>query len=333
MKKLILLISMVFIAFNVYAAGDQETSEPKTDDIVIGWSNAGMGDSWRQFLYSNFMAEVDKHSEISKFYVTNADEKPEKQMADIDDLISKGIDGLIVYPTMGEVIGPVIESAYEAGIPVVVFGGSLAVDSYTSLVTQDLTEFGRAQAEWLAEEMNGEGNIVMLSGIAGNTTAEERLAGAREEFSKYPGITILDHSYCDWSAAKTKNIMEAMIGAFPQIDGIWADSGLMSWPALQALKEAGRPLVPTTGDQLNGYAKFLVENDVPGFVFPMTTKLSAESVKVLLKAIKGEKVDKLHFIDVEGMGPDQIKEFVRPELSDWWWIGDDQIPKEFLPEI
>ena len=65
----------------------------------------------------------------------------------------------------------------------------------------------------------------------------------------------------------------------------------------------------------------------------MTTKLSAESVKVLLEAIKGNEVEKNHSIDIQGMGPEQIKEFVRPELSDWWWIGDDQIPEKFLPEF
>ncbi len=331
MKKGLILILLVLSAGILFAAGNQDKAGD--DGIVIGWSNAGMGDSWRQFLQSNFLAEVNKHPEIVDYYITNADEKPEKQIADIHDLIAKGVDGLIVYPTMGEVLGPAIEAAYSEGIPVVVFGGSLETDSYTSLVTQDLKEFGRAQAEWLAKELGGKGNIIMLSGISGNTTAEERLAGAREEFKKYPGIKILDHHYCDWSAAKTKNIMEAMISAFPQIDGIWADSGLMSLPALEALQEAGRPLVPTTGDQLNGYAKFLVEHNLPGFVFPMTTKLSAESVKVLLDAIEGKDVEKIHYIDVQGMGPEEIRKFVRPELSDWWWIGDDQIPEEFLPEI
>ncbi len=333
MKRALGICVLVLMTVSLFAAGQQEGGAAKDEGIVIGWSNAGMGDSWRQFLNSNFQAEAALHPEISKVYVTNADEKPEKQIADINDLIAKGVDGLIVYPTMGEVLGPVIESAYNEGIPVVVFGGSLETSSYTSLVTQDLKDFGQSQAEWLAGELDGKGNIIMLSGISGNTTAEERLAGAREEFARHPGIKILDHHYCDWSAAKTKTIMEAMISAFPEIDGIWADSGLMSWPALQALQEAGRPLVPTTGDQLNGYAKYLVENDVPGYVYPMTTKLSAESLRVLLKAIKGEDVDKLHYIDVEGMGPEKIKEFVKPELSDWWWIGDDQIPEEFLPEI
>jgi len=62
----------------------------------------------------------------------------------------------------------------------------------------------RAQAKWLAEELKKKGKIVMLSGIAGNTTCEDRLAGAREEFKKYPGIEILDHQYCDWSPQRRR---------------------------------------------------------------------------------------------------------------------------------
>ncbi len=332
-KIIVLLLVCLCAVFSLYAGGKQEAKGPKKDGIVIGWSNAGMGDSWRQFLVANFKAEVAKYKEIKQYYITNADEKPEKQIADIDDLLVKGIDALIVYPTVGDAIVPAIERAYATGIPVIVFGGTIGTDKITCLVTQDLKEFGRAQAEWLAKELKEQGKIVMLSGIAGNTTAEDRLTGAREVFKKYPKIEILDHQYCDWSPPKAKSIMETMIQAFPKIDGIWADSGLMSWPALQALKEAGRALVPSTGDQLNGYAKFLVENNIRGFVYPMTTQLSAEAVRVALKAVKGEKVEKKANIAIQGLGPEKIKEFVRPNLSDWWWIGDDQMPAEFLPQF
>ena len=222
---------------------------------------------------------------------------------------------------------------YEKGIPVIVFGGNIATDKLTCLVMQDLLQFGRAQAKWLAEELKGKGNIVMLSGIAGNTTAEDRLAGAREVFKQYPNIKVLDQQYCDWSPPKAKSIMEAMIQAFPKIDGIWADSGLESWPALQALKEAKRPLVPSTGDQLNGYTKFLIDNKARGYAYPMTTMLSGEAVRQALKAVKGEPVEKKVYIKIDGYGPDQIKKLSKADLSDWWWIGDDQMPAQFLPKL
>ena len=332
-RFIVAAIAIIAASVIVAPAFGEGAKEAKKTGFVIGWSNAGMGDSWRLFLDANFRAEVAKHPEIEKFFITNADEKPEKQIADIDDLLTKKIDALIVYPTVGDAIVPAIERAYAKGIPVIVFGGTINTDRYTSLVTQDLKAFGRAQAAWLAKELNGKGQIVMLSGIAGNTTAEDRLAGAQEEFKKYPGIKILDHQYCDWSPPKAKSIMEAMMQAFPTIDGIWADSALMSWPALQAMKEAKRPLVPSTGDQLNGYAKFLVENKVRGYVFPITTKLSGEAVIIALKALKGEKVPKNHTIVIDGLDPELINKFVQPNLSDWWWIGDDQMPQEFLPKL
>ena len=337
MKRLIRLclglVLMIGICGLVFAAGSGEKAGPKKSGIVIGFSNAGMGDSWRQFLVANFNAEVAKHPEIAKTYITNADEKPEKQLADIDDLLVKKIDALIVYPTVADAIIPAIEKVYARGIPVIVFGGNIATDKLTCLVTQDLQEFGRAQAKWLAEELKGKGKIVLLSGIAGNTTAEDRLAGAKAVFAQYPNIQILDHQYCDWSPPKAKSIMEAMIQAFPEIDGIWADSGLESWPALQALKEANRPLVPSTGDQLNGYTKFLVANNVPGYAYPMTTQLSGEAVRQALRAAMGEKVEKKVTIAITGYGPDQIQQLTRPNLSDWWWIGDDQMPAQFLPKL
>lgn len=333
MKKLILSITCVIVAIVCITGITSEAQAAKKEDIVVGWSNAGTRDSWRQFLVSNFEAELANHPEVTQYYYTDADEKPEKQIADIEDLLTKGIDLLIVYPTSADAIIPAIEDAYDSGIPVIVFGGTIDTDYYTSLVGQDFVEFGKAGAKWLAEELNGKGKILLFSGIAGNSTAEDRLAGAKEVFAEYPDIEILDHQYTDWSIPKAKSIMETMIQAFPEIDGIWADSGLQSWPALQALKEAGRPLVPTTGDHLNGYAKFLVENDVRGYVYPITTKISAESLKVGLKAVNGEEVDKHVLIQMEGLGPEQIKEFVRPKLSDFWWIGDDQMPEKFLPEF
>jgi len=330
MRLTVILALLVGVNLAVFAGGP---ADPKTSGIVIGFSNAGMGDSWRQFLVANFNAEVAKHPEIKQVYITNADEKPEKQLADIDDLLVKGVDALIVYPTVADAIIPAIEKVYAKGIPVIVFGGDIATDKLTCSVEQDLRAFGRAQAKWLAEELKGKGKIVMLSGIAGNTTAEDRYAGAMEVFKQYPGIQILDHQYTDWSPPKAKTIMEAMIQAFPEIDGIWADSGLDSWPALQALQEAGRTMVPTTGDQLNGYTKFLVANHLRGYSYPMTTQLSAEAVRMALKAVEGQTVPKKVFINISGYGPDQIQQLTKPELSDWWWIGDDQMPAKFLPKL
>ncbi len=336
MKKIALVMVIVFLTtVMVFSGGNQEGGgvEPKSDDIIVGFSCAGMGNSWRMFLKANFDAEVAKHPEISKVYFTNADERPEKQISDIDDLLSKGVDLLIIQPSLGEAIVPAVERAYETGIPVIIFDGTVPTEMHTSYVGQDMKQLGANYAEALVDMMGPSGNIIMLSGIAGQMSAELRLEGAREVFAKYPDIKILDTQYTGWSIPKGKEVMEAFLQTYPKIDGIWADSGLMSLPALETMKEAERTLIPSCGDNLNGYAKFLVANDVPGYIEPYSTQQAAWALVEGLKAVNGEKLDKVIYRQPDQYPFEKIKEFVDMSLSDWWWLGDDQIPAEFLPNI
>ena len=119
------LIALLVLAVAAAAfAGGAKESAPKKEGIVIGFSNAGMGDSWRQFLVANFNAEVAAHPEITEAFLTNADEKPEKQLADIDDLLVKGVDALIVYPTVADAIIPAIERSLASNGAAVVAGNA-----------------------------------------------------------------------------------------------------------------------------------------------------------------------------------------------------------------
>lgn len=335
MKKIVLTFLLIgCLAGTVFAKGeDEDTMESKAGDIIVGFSSAGMGNSWRMFLKANFDAEVAKHPEISKVYFTNADERPEKQIADIDDLLAKGVDLIIIQPSLGEAIVPAVERAYESGIPVIIFDGTVPTEMHTAYVGQDMKQLGANYAKALIEMIGDKGKIVMFSGLAGQMSAELRLEGAMEVFEKYPGIEILDTQYTGWSIPKGKEVMESFMQAYPQIDGIWADSGLMSFPALEAMKEAGRTLVPSTGDNLNGYAKFLVINEVEGYIEPYSTQQAAWALTEGLKAVKGEKIEKVIYHQPEQYPYERIVQIVDTELSDWWWLGDDQIPEEFLPEI
>jgi len=326
----------VLLAGLVLAGGQGEAAGPagpKTDNITVGFSCAGMGNSWRMFLKANFDAEVAKHPEIGEVYFTNADERPEKQIADIDDMLVKGVDLLIIQPSLGEAIVPAVERAFESGIPVIIFDGTVPTDRFTAYVGQDMKQLGAHYAEALVKMMGPKGNIVMLSGIAGQMSVELRLEGAREVFAKYPEIKILDTQYTGWSIPKGKEVMESFLQAYPKIDGIWADSGLMSFPALETMKEAGRPLVPSCGDNLNGYAKFLVANNVPGYIEPYSTRQAAWALEEGLKAVKGQTIPKTIYRTPEQYPFERIKEIVDMNKSDWWWLGDDQIPAEFLPQI
>ncbi len=328
--KVMLVCVMVLFAFTlVFGTSKKDEKE----GIVIGFSNASVSNSWRVFMVANYEHEVTLHPEIAASYYTDADDKPEKQIADVDDLLVKGIDVLIISPAVQDAVNPAVEKAFDMGIPVIVFDRKVTTDKYTTFIETSNYEMGKAQGEWLAKELNGKGKIVAFSGVAGSGPAEDRWKGAQDAFSKYPGIEILGQQYTDWSPPKAKGVMEAFIQQFSQIDGIWADSGLMSWPALEALKEAGRPLVPSTGEQLNAYAKFVVKNNLRGFIYPFPAWMSRMAVQYAIKAAQGEKLPKYIEIPVDPIGPDEIADYVQMDKSDFWWVGDDQMPEEFLPSF
>jgi ribose transport system substrate-binding protein len=284
-------------------------------------------------MVANFNYEVTLHDEIAEVHYTDAQDKPEKQIADVDDLLVKGIDVLIISPAVQDAVNPALEKAYDSGIPVIVFDRKATTDKYTTFIETSNYEMGKGQAEWLAKELDYKGNIVMLAGFAGSGPAEDRLRGALDVFEQHSGIKILGQQYTDWSPPKSKTVMEAWIQQFDQIDGIWAGSGLGSWPALEALKEAGRPLVPSTSEQLNAYAKFVVKNDLRGFIYPFPAWQSRDAVRYAIKAVQGEELPKYIEIPVDPIGPDEIADYVQMDESDFWWVGDDQMPEEFLPEL
>ena len=81
----------------------------------------------------------------------------------------------------------------------------------TGKVSCDDQEFGRIGAKFIAEQIGGKGDVVILNGIAGSTCSENRYLGAKEIFDQYPDIKIVNETDADWDYAKAKVAVEALI--------------------------------------------------------------------------------------------------------------------------
>ena len=128
--------------------------------------------------------------------------------------------------------------------------------------------------------------------------------------------------------------MEGFIQANEEIDGIWADSGLLSWPAEEALQEAGRDFVPATGDQFIGFSKFVYENKIPAVQVRFPATMGADAVKVALKVLAGEDVPKEIMVPLVVIPSDELGEYDIMDKPDDWWVGEyNDLPEEYLPEF
>lgn len=161
-----------------------------------------------------------------------------KQAADIEDLIVKGVDALVVFPFDASVTSAV-EKAYEKGIYVVVLDRGVSKPVYDVYLSNDDEGYARTGMEWICKELGYKGNIVLIEGIPTpiNTVRVETM---KQVAAKYPDIKILDSQPGHWNQQKALEVMENYLQKYPKIDAVYTADDDMLKGALQAYKESGR---------------------------------------------------------------------------------------------
>ncbi len=306
------------------------------DKYSIGYDVYFAGNSWSVQLAKEFEAEAARHADEVDVTYVESEMKADKQVANIEDLITQGVDAIITTPVSPTALIPVLKKAQASGIKVVLLAAKINSNDYDALVTVDDVDFGKAGAQWLVDQLDGEGDIIALNGIAGISASDDRWAGAQEVFGEYPGINVIAAVDASWDYAQAKVAVSNLLAANPDVDGVWSQGGSMTLGAIDAFEAAQRPLVPMTGEDNNGYLKRWVALQDKGFdsVAPSKpTWLGSESLLIALKLLKGEDVDKDVILPVPMITADNIQDFVRDDLSDSFWantrLSDDQIKEAF----
>ena len=280
------------------------TEFKKEPPYVIGFSNASVSNIWRVgMLHAIEDAAARNKDKISKLIVTDANDDPAKQAADIQDLIERGVDLLIVSAATSQALDPAVTRAMGQGIPVVMVDRRVDSDNFVSFVTATDWALARFMAQWLVEKLDYEGDVVMLPGLAGASPAENRIEAARSIFDQYPGINVLELQYTDWSPAKGKQVMSALIQKYgDEIDGVWSDHGLQGSGAIEAFIAAGYgkgEIPPNTCADLNACVKLAVEYDVPVINFDYPPAMGGDAVELALEVLAGNPVPKTYVVNAD----------------------------------
>src|SRR5258708_3601626 len=139
------------------------TSMKKAPPWHICFSNASLTNNWRVSGFGVMQAEAKLHPEIGEFTVTDAQGKDEKQISDIDDLLTKKCDALIISPNTTLALTPAVEKAAKSGIPVIVFDRGVNTDAYTTFIHPiGGYAYGYVSAKFEADQIGGKGNVLAL---------------------------------------------------------------------------------------------------------------------------------------------------------------------------
>ena len=192
---------------------------------VVWWANKAVKDWQAQ----------DKAVE---FFIATAD-SPAKQVSDVEDLMVKKIDALVILPHDSAPLTPVVAEAHRKGIYVVVVDRGLTQPVSDVYIAGDNPGLGKVSAEWLAAEMGGKGKMVVLEGIP-CVINQERVDAFKDVMKAFPDIEIFDSQPAYWSTQKGLEIMENYLQKHKKIDAVWAQDDDVLKGVLQAYKESGR---------------------------------------------------------------------------------------------
>ncbi len=338
-RKVVSFILIAVMAASVWAGGQKEAAGKaaagKSPPYVVGFSNVGPINPWKVAMGEEMKYAASKMPNLIKaFYATDAGGQIAKQIADVEDLMAKGVDLLLITALSPSALSPVLEKAVDRGIVVVSFDNVVDTDKVTLKIQADEAELGAGMMEWLCKKLNGKGKIVMLGGVAGNSTALLRWKGGEDVLKKYPDIQVVGTAWTNWAFDKAKAAMENFLAANPVIDGVWTDGGASGQGALTACVEANR-LVPLTGTASNGFLKLWKSLRPRGFSSYGVTHPAYCSVPALeygLKILQGEKMPSFLPSKLEVTADADIDKLIREDLSDAFWVHT-KLPDDILKQL
>lgn len=306
---------------------------------TIGFINWSTANSWTVQIVNEVQHEATLYPEIKEFIVVSSEGDANTQISQIEDMVARGVDALLLIPVTPDAIVPAVEEAAEAGIPIVVFASLVNTDKYVTYLQADELQFGRKQGDWLMEQLACKGNLIVLNGVTGISTSDRRRQGLLDAIAACPdggaNVKILAEADASWAYDQGKQATERMLAAYPQIDGVWSQGGAMTQGAIEAFEAAGRALVPMTGEDNNGFMLDWLERIPKGFKAMAASEPTWQSrvaLQAAIRILQGMEVSSFYALQVPTIYEGDVAKYVRPEYSDAYWTNS-LLPKEVADKL
>ncbi|MER5437415.1 ABC transporter substrate-binding protein [Streptomyces sp. NPDC002790] len=231
-----------------------------------------------------------------KLLTANAQSQFSKQISDVQDLISKGADLLVIAPLNSDGWEPVLRAASAKKIPIVTVDrkiNSTACKDYVSFIGSDFVEQGKRAADEMIKATGGKGEIAILLGAAGNNVTTERTKGFQDRIKeKAPDLKVVFKQTGEFAREKGQQVTEQLIQSKPDIKGIYAENDEMGLGAVNALKSAGKKagaVKIVTVDGTRNAVQGIVDGWISG-VIESNPRFGPLAFQTLDSFTKGDKV-------------------------------------------
>ena len=215
-----------------------------------------------------------------------------EQINIIEDAINRRVDGIVLAPSHGDSLVPIVERAKREQIPVTIFDSGINTQSYVSYVATDNHQGGVVGAERLAEKLGGQGKVAILGVKKGSVSTDQREEGFQETIKqKYPGIQIVQFLYGDADRAKSLNAATDILTGNPGLNGIFASNESSTVGAVRAISEKGLvgKVVLVGFDSSPNLIDDLKAGAIDSLVLQNPYRMGYEGVKTLVDKLNGKE--------------------------------------------
>ncbi len=316
MKKIVALLLLVSLACGfTFANGNKEKAadKGKSDKMVIGYAtksstspfwitlNKGAEDAARDMGVELIMLGPPKENDVVG------------QLAVLEDLINQQVDGLMVAACDSVGVAPAIQQANDEGIAVIAIGDEILGAEVDSFLATNNYNAAAVAAEWMAKELGGKGNVVLLNGMIAQGSGKGRYEGFRDTIEKkYPNIKIVFSKDCAWEDEKALAAFEDAMAANDKIDGVFVGWDGAALAAHTALTEAGRidETIICGFDCYPQSLKFMKEGTFEANIAQSPYKMGYDGIVAAVKAAKGEKLEKVVDTGVLLVTPANVDKYI-----------------------
>lgn len=229
MKRKLHLI--IYVAIIVLLTGCAQ--QPRK--YVIGVSQCSE-DIWRDKLNDELkMGEYLNDSLIVKLASSNDDNVLQNKQ--INQFVDEGVDLLIVSPNQLSAISKSVERAYDKGIPVILYDRKTNSDKYTAFIGCDNYTIGKSMGTFIAQQLQGKGRIVEISGLEGSSPALERHRGFMDAIKPYPGLQVVASEGGNWKEEGGIQAMKRILKQTQDFDYVFAHNDRLAWGAYVAARQ------------------------------------------------------------------------------------------------
>ena len=237
----------------------------------------------------------------------------------VEDAINRRVDAIVLAPSHGDSLVPMVERAQREGIPVTIFDSGISTDKYLSYVSTDNRQGGVVAARRMGEKLGGKGKVAILGVKRGSVSTDEREQGFEQAIkNEFPGIQIVQWLYGEASATKSLSAAEDILTSHPDLNGLFASNESSTVGAVSAIPQSNLTgkLTLVGFDATPDLVNNIKDGAIDSLVIQNPFKMGYEGVRTVVDKLNGKTPDKridtgVSLMTKENMNTPEMKQLIK----------------------